>query len=678
MARSARLYHRSRSARLAPLEPLESRRVLAVSVAAPLADVAATPGQATSFVPLADVFAVSGVAAAGTLVGFTFQEGTSGAVDRLFVELYDQAVPGRSAAPISTANFLDYVTDKAYNGSFIHRASDFVGEMESARFLQGGSFRLTPQGVAGIPTGAPIQLEAAEDRPNVAGTIAYARTSELDSATSGFFMNVVDMPEFDDPAGPYAVFGKVVGDGLDLLTDYAAFPRVDAGSPFQSLPVTSTQGISSQNLPDRLLYLRSAAVVAPAAAVRYRITSTDADVVSATLDATGRVALDYGTKRGTATVSVVATDIAGGTATDTFTVTVDRPSIVLGGTGPTSLKFVDADGTQITCTHAGPGTTSLAIVGASAPVIVGRVATVTGSDVRLVAATFATTTAGSSFAITAAGGDGRLTIGGIAGTTRLGSVRMPAATVTDAIELTGGVTTLVVGGLTGRGQFGSGLVQSATLGTLDTAHLDFQSVRTLLLTSANKTTIEANQLTTLRMSGGFVDSSLETGSRPVALAFGSLRGSSINTGGGIGTFTSTGVVENSILDFGVSAATVRVGGLVTSTLRVGVDSSVTEPKQAADFTAGSGLSSLVVTGTGTDAFDRSQVYAGRIASASVGRLSADTAKKCTVVVQGGGSIRGTGPTKAFVLRYLLTPGDVTQSLTAAGLSGDRLKVVAVS
>lgn len=679
MPRSSSSSRRPRPPAAVSPEPLETRRVLAVNVAAALGDVSATPGQATSFVPLADVFAVSGVSAAGTLVGFTFQEGTSGPADRLFVELYDRAVPGRSAAPISTTNFLDYVADKAYDGSFMHRASDFVGEVESARFLQGGSFKLTPQGVAEIPTRPPIQLEAAEDRPNVAGTIAYARTNQLDSATSGFFMNVVDMPEFDDPAGPYAVFGKVVGDGLDLLTDLAAFPRINAGSPFQSLPVTSTAGISNQNLPDRLLYLRTVAVVAPEAAIRYRVASSDADVVAVAFDSSGRIALDYGTKRGSATVTVTATDIGGGTATDSFTVTVDWPSVVLGGTGPTSLRFVDADGTQITCTHVGPGTTSLAVVGASTPVIVGKVATVTGADVRLVGATLAGTSAKSSFSIVATGGDNNATIGGVAGTTPLGGLRMPGVTVTDAIELTGGVSTVVIGGLTGRGRFGTGIVQSATLGTLDAADVDFATIRTLVATTARATTLAADSLLTLRVSGAFDDSSLAAGGRPTSLAFGSLRGSSVNTERGVGTLAVTGVVANSTFDLGVSAGTIRVGGLVDATLRVGVQPTVTDPKRASDFTTGSTLNALVVTGTAEDAFARSQVAVGRLAAATVGKLSADTAKKCSFVLQGGGAIRGTGPTaKAFALRYLLSPANVTQSLAAADLSDGRLQVVAVS
>ena len=128
-------------------------------------------------------------------------------------------------APISVANYLSYVDKKFYDDTIFHRV--IAGFM-----IQGGGMTadMTPK-----TPDPPIANEAGNGLSNVRGTIAYARTAVVDSATSQFFINLVDnkfLDHKDDTSGGfgYAVFGKVVS-GMDV---------VDAIGLVQ----TQTQGLS--------------------------------------------------------------------------------------------------------------------------------------------------------------------------------------------------------------------------------------------------------------------------------------------------------------------------------------------------------------------------------------------------------------------------------------------------
>ncbi|RYF15973.1 MAG: peptidyl-prolyl cis-trans isomerase [Comamonadaceae bacterium] len=117
-------------------------------------------------------------------------------------------------APKTAENFLQYVRDKHYDGTIFHRVID--------RFMiQGGGF---DRAMAEKPTRAPVAHEGqaayAKGLKNEAGTIAMARTSAPNSATSQFFINVADNTRTLDPPGPnapgYTVFGRVVS-GMDVV-----------------------------------------------------------------------------------------------------------------------------------------------------------------------------------------------------------------------------------------------------------------------------------------------------------------------------------------------------------------------------------------------------------------------------------------------------------------------------
>ena len=117
----------------------------------------------------------------------------------------------QAKAPLSVANFLGYVKDGFYSGTIFHRV--IKGFM-----VQGGGMTADGQKK---PTKAPIRNEATNGLSNVRGTIAMARTNEVNSATSQFFINTVDNKGLDnsgiDPAKfGYAVFGKVTA-GMDVV-----------------------------------------------------------------------------------------------------------------------------------------------------------------------------------------------------------------------------------------------------------------------------------------------------------------------------------------------------------------------------------------------------------------------------------------------------------------------------
>ncbi|HEY6124836.1 MAG TPA: peptidylprolyl isomerase [Steroidobacteraceae bacterium] len=130
------------------------------------------------------------------------------------VELFEKE------APISTANFLEYVDDGFFDGVIFHRViPDFM--------IQGGGFE---PGMKQKKVKAPIKNEATNGIKNARGTLAMARTNDINSATAQFFVNLKDNG-FLDHSGPgnfgYAVFGKVVSgmDVIDQIADVATTTR---------------------------------------------------------------------------------------------------------------------------------------------------------------------------------------------------------------------------------------------------------------------------------------------------------------------------------------------------------------------------------------------------------------------------------------------------------------------
>lgn len=133
-------------------------------------------------------------------------------------------------APISTLNFLRYAQEGFYEGTIFHRViSNFM--------IQGGGFtRDMDEKKEGLHP--PIKNEWKNGLKNTRGTIAMARTQVADSATSQFYINVVDNPFLDQPQpdAAYAVFGRVV-DGMDTVDAIKDTP-VETHPKYPGQPVT--------------------------------------------------------------------------------------------------------------------------------------------------------------------------------------------------------------------------------------------------------------------------------------------------------------------------------------------------------------------------------------------------------------------------------------------------------
>ena len=118
------------------------------------------------------------------------------------IELYAEK------APLTVANFLEYVKDGFYSNTIFHRVID--GFM-----IQGGGFE---SGFKEKETRAPIKNESNNGLKNEAMTLAMARTNDPNSASAQFFINLVDNPYLNGTAARpgYAVFGKVI-EGQDIV-----------------------------------------------------------------------------------------------------------------------------------------------------------------------------------------------------------------------------------------------------------------------------------------------------------------------------------------------------------------------------------------------------------------------------------------------------------------------------
>jgi len=152
----------------------------------------------------------------------------------IVIELNDEK------APITVRNFLGYVNEGFYDGTIFHRViRNFM--------IQGGGFNTN---LAKKPTHEPIKNESSNGLKNDRGTIAMARTNDLDSATSQFFINHQDNAGLNYPTrGGYAVFGKVVK-GMDVVDAIAQVKTTEkAGMTMpgeQSFPVENVVIISAK------------------------------------------------------------------------------------------------------------------------------------------------------------------------------------------------------------------------------------------------------------------------------------------------------------------------------------------------------------------------------------------------------------------------------------------------
>jgi peptidyl-prolyl cis-trans isomerase A (cyclophilin A) len=130
-------------------------------------------------------------------------------------------------APVTVANFLKYVGDQFFDGTIFHRiVPGFV--------IQGGGFT---EDMSQKKTLAPIKNEADNGLKNKRGSLSMARTNDINSATSQFFVNLKDNDFLDHQRGNfgYAVFARVT-EGMDVIDKIAAV-KTGKRRGFDDVPV---------------------------------------------------------------------------------------------------------------------------------------------------------------------------------------------------------------------------------------------------------------------------------------------------------------------------------------------------------------------------------------------------------------------------------------------------------
>ena len=263
-------------------------------------------------------------------------------------------------APLTVANFLNYVNRGAFANSVVHRSvPGFI--------FQSGGFTLSGSSLVPVPTEPPVQNEF--KLGNIRGTLAMAKIgppdgvnptpASINSATSGWFVNLADnRTNLDNQNGGFTVFARVIGTGMTVVDAIAAIQPYNVtqqlGAEFSSLPLRSPS-LAAANL----VVISSISVVPlfPSAGtgtsvVGFSITNSNSMVATASLS--GSTLLVAPVASGNAVITVRATDTNGSYAETSFAVTV-APGPVF-STQPESRTV--APGDAVTLTTAALGATS--------------------------------------------------------------------------------------------------------------------------------------------------------------------------------------------------------------------------------------------------------------------------------------------------------------------------------
>lgn len=252
----------------------------------------------------------------------------------------------------------------AYDNTIFHRSAVLNGSSgttsagSSADIIQGGGYTVVGRTFAHIPTAAAIKDEfSTAIYQDSSGTLAMAKTSSANSATSEWYFNVhnnvsaLDTPTSDSTGTKtaYTVFGKVYS-GLVVVDEIAALPdyNLDATLPskqatgISSMPVTGlTFGEAKKHFPltvDNLVYTNR---ITTQAGTSYTVSSSDNSLVTPTIS-NGVLSFKYASgKFGTATITINAKNLDGTSATSSFSVTV--PDSATPGAGPAAAALTAPD-----------------------------------------------------------------------------------------------------------------------------------------------------------------------------------------------------------------------------------------------------------------------------------------------------------------------------------------------
>jgi cyclophilin family peptidyl-prolyl cis-trans isomerase len=555
------------------LERLEDRLLLSAAAIKPLDDVNLHSNAGAAVVHLGLAFDDPDYT--GTIVRFETVMGN------IYAELSD------GLTPKTVENFLNYATGGDYDYTVIHRSvPSFV--------IQGGGYVLP--NLAHIPTDPPVQNEFHVS--NTRGTIAMAKLgSDPNSATSEWFFNLADnSANLDTQNGGFTVFGRVIGNGMTVVDAIAALPTVTLSVPpntFEDFPLLDyvSGPVSLQNL----VIVKTISQVPE---LTYSATSNNAGLVSAAVANSDLTLSAAANRTGTATITVTAQDVFGGTAVQTFDVAVDfGGTIIMGTAGAKTLAYTDADGTTATVSLSNAsGVVTFPVTEGLQLQTKGTRATITGGDPGAPDIALTGTGARTALSLTARGGaDKAVDVESITTDGDARSIDARGATLRGDVAIAGTLSTLRLGNVADNHVISiGGTDESAsvtvTLGAVTDLTLDSETaIRSLTVTSwddtdATEDIVSAPGLGTVRATAGDLDASLDIGDGgigSVLVAGGDLTGT-LHTTGAVGKVSVAGKwVKNE------DAVKVLTGGSVTGSAAITID--------AADL-KGVSLKSLSVQG----------------------------------------------------------------------------------
>jgi|GEM_PF-346140 len=348
---------------LSGCEQLEPRQLLTVNIITAIADQTLATNAPAQSISLAGLFDNPDVT--GTVVRFATNSAAPN--DKVFVELFDQAGPGRTrTTPLTTANFLAYANAGRFQNTILHRTvPGFI--VQAGGFTQPTAPSGQPGGSpATIATYAPVQNEPGNS--NIRGTIAMAKVGgDPNSATDQWFFNLADnRTNLDSQNGGFTAFGQVLGTGMSVVDSLAAIPFYRASDFYNNGALTDLPLRNMPNLIPNPLVIQPSQFVAfptivPVEELIYTATTSSLSLVATAIDADGNLRLTPVVNAvGTATITVRAASVfnAADFVEDSFTVTLRSTTVP---SAPSIASTVAANG-QVTVGWIAPTNTGGAAI----------------------------------------------------------------------------------------------------------------------------------------------------------------------------------------------------------------------------------------------------------------------------------------------------------------------------
>lgn len=302
------------------IEPLESRCLLSATVTSQIPAQAIDPAQGAQTLSLGSFFTDDAIPAGDTVVDI--QTNLPAPNNHIPLLLTTSATPG------TVANFVDYITSGEYANTIVHRSvPGFV--------IQAGGYTTDGSHIDTSARGMIPGESATETLTNATpGTIAMALSNGPDSGTSEWFINLASNSGLDDTSdgGPFTVFGQTLYNGLNVADDIASLTIVNntTNPAWDTQPVhnfLATNGQTVASVPASDMVVLNPVILD--GGLTYKVTSSAPRVVGAAISGSS-LSLTPVAARGTAKITVTATDLGGKSVASTFSVT-------LGASGPAVL-----------------------------------------------------------------------------------------------------------------------------------------------------------------------------------------------------------------------------------------------------------------------------------------------------------------------------------------------------